>query len=462
MSTHLTARFVAQALGLPVPADPGAAFTAVSTDSRTLQPGALFVPIRGVRFDGHDFIPAALERGARGVVASRIVAGADVLVPVFSVPDTLAAFQALAKAWRRLFSIPVVAVAGSVGKTTTKDLLAAALSGRWRVLKTEASRNGEVGIPMTLLEMRREHDAAVIEIGIDEVGAMERHLALVQPTGAVVTAIGAEHLEKLRDLETVAREETLALEHAAQQGGLAVVNLDDPWLAPLFERLVTADKLGFTLEAGPARPGVLRGRLSEAFEELHVEGETFPLPLPGAHNASNFLAAIAAATGLGLSANEIRHGLKNFRPLHGRSEVRRLSGGPLVLCDYYNANPTSMAAALELFASLTAHGAKWACLGDMLELGPGEERFHRELAGPLMRAGVARVLLAGPRMAALADELGRRGFPGHVTHFERVDELAAALARDVRPEDAILIKGSRAMRMEQALPAAGADAGRER
>ncbi len=462
MPAELSGRFVADALGLPPPPGPDILFTGVSTDSRTLEPGALFVPIRGQRFDGHDFLPAALERGARGVVASRTVAGAGHGVAVFSVPDTLAAFQALAKAWRRQFAIPVVAVAGSVGKTTTKELLAAALSGRFRVLKTEASRNGDVGIPMTLLELKPEHEVAVVEIGIDEVGAMERHLDLVRPTGAVVTAIGAEHLEKLHNISTVAREESLALEAVAHEGGLAVVNLDDLWLAPLFETLGTPAKIGFTLEAGPPKPGVLRGRVSEAFEELHVDGEAFALPLPGGHNASNLLAAIAVATGLGLSAGEMRRGLESFRPVAGRSEIRRMAAGPLVICDYYNANPTSMAAALELLASLTSPGAKWACLGDMLELGPDEERLHRGLAEPLRRSGVAHVLLAGPRMAALAGELQTLGFPGSVAHFSNVEDLARALARGVRPEDAVLIKGSRGMRMERVLPELEALAGKER
>lgn len=462
MPTELSGRFVAEALGLPPPPGPDILFSGVSTDSRSLEPGALFVPIRGQRFDGHDFLPAALERGARGVVTSRTVAGAGHGVAVFAVPDTLAAFQALARAWRRRFTIPVVAVAGSVGKTTTKELLAAALSGRFRVLKTEASRNGEVGIPMTLLELKPEHEAAVVEIGIDEVGAMERHLDLVRPTGAVVTAIGAEHLEKLGNIPTVAREESLALEAASREGGLAVVNLDDLWLAPLFETLGTPAKIGFTLEAGPARPGVLRGRISEAFEELRVEDEAFALPLPGEHNASNLLAAIAVATGLGLPPAEIRRGLESFRPIAGRSEIRRLAAGPIVLCDYYNANPTSMAAAFELFASLSAPGKKWACLGDMLELGSDEERLHRGLAQPLRRSGVGYVLLAGSRMAALADELHLLGFPGSVEHFPSVEDLARALAHDVRPEDAVLVKGSRGMRMERVLPELEALAGKER
>jgi UDP-N-acetylmuramoyl-tripeptide--D-alanyl-D-alanine ligase len=462
LSPELTEAFVAGALGLAAPRGPTTLFSEVATDSRTLGSGALFVPIRGERYDGHDFIAAAVARGARGVIASRPVSIADPAVRIFAVPDTLEAFKKLAAAWRRSFDIPVVAVAGSVGKTTTKDLLAAALSGDFRVLKTEGSRNGDVGIPMTLLALRPEHAMAVVEIGIDEVGAMERHLDLARPTAAVVTAIGAEHLEKLRDLKTVAREETLALRRVAAKGGLVAVNLDDPFLAPLFRELAGPQTIGFTLEAGPDQPGVLRGRVSEAFAELRIEGEAFPLPLPGAHNASNLLAALTVAIGLELSPDAMRRGLASFRPAEGRSEVRRAEGGPLVVCDYYNANPASMAAAIGLLASLAVPGAKWACLGDMLELGPGEERFHRELAGPIRRAGVERVLLAGPRMAALAAELEAGGFAGKVTHFEDVPDLAAALAGHVGAGDAVLVKGSRAMRMERVWQALEARAGRAR
>lgn len=448
MPAELTARFVAEALGVPAPARPDLAFTTVSTDSRSLTEGALFVPIRGERFDGHDFIPAAVEHGAHGILSARPVT-APAGVAIFRVPDTLSAYQKLATAWRRTFNCPVVAVAGSVGKTTTKELLACALSGRFRVLKTEASRNGEVGVPMTLLELRPEHEAAVVEIGIDEVGAMDRLCGLVRPSAAVVTTIAPEHLEKLADLATVAREESLLLVRVAAGGGRAVVNLDDPFLAPLFEGLAMPTTTGFTLEAGPPRPRVLRGRASAAAGELVVEGEVYGLPLPGAHNASNLMAALAVALGLGVSPAEIRRGLESFRPLEGRSQIKRLPGGPLVLCDYYNANPASMAAAFALLASLPATGSRWACLADMLELGPEEERFHRELAGPLMRAGATHVLLAGTRMALLGQELKAHGYPGRVAHYPDVESLARALGSGVREEDAVLLKGSRAMHMER-------------
>ena len=371
-------------------------------------------------------------------------------MPTFQVPDTLAAFRTLAGAWRRELSIPVAAVAGSVGKTTTKEFLAAALSARWRTLKTEASRNGDLGIAMTLCALRPGDEAAVVEIGIDAVGAMASHLDLVRPTAAVVTAVGAEHLERLHDLDTVAREESLALEYTERSGGLAAVNLDDPRLAPLFERLASGRTLGFTLEAGPDRKGVLRGRLAEP-DRLEIEGRSFLRPLAGRHNASNLLAAIAVARGLGLSPDEIRKGLQSFRAAPGRTEIRRLPDGTTVLADHYNANPTSMRAALELLAALPAPGARWACLGDMLELGPDEERLHRELADPITAAGVSTVLLLGPRMESLADELRWSGYSGRVEHFERVEDLVAALTPG--PADAVLVKGSRGMRMERVLAA---------
>jgi UDP-N-acetylmuramoyl-tripeptide--D-alanyl-D-alanine ligase len=448
MPAELTAKFVAQALGVPPPPGPDVAFTAVSTDSRTLPEGALFVPIRGANFDGHDFIQAAIERKARGVLTQRNMPAMRA-VAVYKVPDTVAAFQKIAGAWRRKFAYPVAAVGGSIGKTTTKELLASALSGKFKVVKTTGSQNGEVGVPMTLVEMRQEHEVAVVEIGIDAPGAMDRLHALVRPTAAVLTAIAVEHLEKLHNIEMIAREESLLLVRTAAEGGLAFVNLDDPRLAPLLEKLHTPKTTGFTLQDGPDRTGVLRGRAAVAAGELVVEGEGYQLPLPGAHNAANLLAAIAVARGLGLSPAEIRKGLEGFQPLTGRSQIQKLPGGPLVLCDYYNASPASMAAAFTVLASLPATGKKWACLADMLELGPSEEQLHRDLAAPLMRSGATHVLLAGKRMAALAAELKARGFPGRVTHFADVDALVKSFGAQVREEDAVLIKGSRSMRMER-------------
>jgi len=459
---RLTASFASRAIGLGAGGAPEAdsEFTGVTTDSRSVPRGSLFVAIRGEKFDGHDFIGDAVAAGASGVLC-RMGTSVPPGALAFQVPDTLAAFRRLAGAWRAEFDLPVVAVAGAVGKTTTKDMLAALLSGRWpNVHRTSRSQNGFLGIAMTLIGLRPEHEAAVVEIGIDEPGAMDSHLGIVRPGVALVTAVGPEHLEKLGTLERVADEETRALEHAAARGGRAIVNLDDPWIRGWLENAARIDgfdpgrHLCFSLDPGTRPPSgcpVVRGTFAGGGLELTgpgIDRERLPLPLPGSHNAANLLAAAAAARTLGLSADEMRRGIGAFRPAFGRTDVRHLPGGIVVLCDYYNANPASIRAALTLLREL---GPKtlWACLGDMLELGPDEERFHRELAPDLVSSGVGQVLLLGTRMAWLADELARRRFKGLVRRFDTREELAGALAKGLRPGDAALIKGSRGMRMEE-------------
>ena len=445
-------------------------FTAVTTDSRKITPGCLFVALAGEKFDGHDFLQQAIEAGAAGLICREgsSIAPTSQPLAVFWVKDnsgTLNAYRELAHAWRKCFQIPVIAVAGSVGKTTTKELLTALLRGRWeKVLKTEGSQNGFVGIPMTLLDLRAEHGAAVIEVGIDEVGSMIPHLDLVSPQASLLTAIAAEHLEKLIDLPTVAREEGFALSQVAERQGLVAISLDDPWIAPFWKSLGKICKVGYTLHSETAQKAlehafgapILTGKLIDA-ATLKVSGfptgdETYTLPLPGKHNAANFLAALALATGLGLSPEELKRGLATFVGASGRSELRTLKSGTPVVCDYYNASPASMEAGLEMLADLAKakkSTALWACLGDMLELGPKEEDFHRGLAPSLQRLKVQNVLLYGPRMKALFDELKKQNFQGQVNHFSSHEEMAQQLTRGIQPSDAILIKGSRGMRMEK-------------
>lgn len=459
----LTPEFVRQALGSAPgsdrPAQDPSPFTGVTTDSRKAAPGCLFVALPGEKFDGHDFIAQALKAGARGVLCRTDYAGDTGSAALFRVADPVAGFRQLAAAWRRQFRIPVICVAGSHGKTTTKEILASMLGGRYaRILKTQASQNGFLGIPMTLLELRPEHEAAVVEVGIDEIGAMQSHLEVVEPTLAVLTAIGPEHLERLRDVPTVAREEGLALTRTAKAGGFVAIALDDPWIAPHFEALpATANKLGYSLLPGPSGPRLLRGEIGALLDTLTVQGggftkpEIFTLPLPGAHNAMNLLSAIALARAMDLSGEQIRRGIARFEGAEGRSQVREIAPKTPVLCDYYNANPASTRAALELLSQLASRrsmtGRRWACLADMLELGPEEQSYHRGLAEPIRSLGIEQVLLFGPRMRALREELDAS--PGTVLHFTTREELARYLVSGVRPGDAILIKGSRGMRMEE-------------
>lgn len=442
-------------------------FPAIVTDSRKISPGCLFVAIPGESFDGHDFIQQAIEKGAKGILSRQghpALSKAPVDVCVFAVPDTLNAYREIAKAWRARFKMPIAMVAGSNGKTTTKELLFALFQGKWQnVLKTQGSQNGFVGIPLTLLELNDSHQAAVIEVGIDEPGTMKGHVDVVSPDVAVLTVIQPEHLEKLIDLDTVEREEGYALSETLVRGGLIAVNCDDPRIAPHLTNTQMGRKLGYTLEDGcensshPSTllPTLLRGKLSSDMKTLEVIGadftspEKFPLPLPGKHNATNLLAAIAVARLCGLTADEMRAGLAKFSAPEGRSQVKRLTDGTQVICDYYNSQPASLKAGIELLRDLsaTSQTERWLCLADMLELGPNEEAFHREPATWIESLGSSNVLLYGKRMNWLEDELKKRGFRGKLMHFSTHADLAKELAQDAKPGSVVLIKGSNSMKM---------------
>jgi UDP-N-acetylmuramoyl-tripeptide--D-alanyl-D-alanine ligase len=415
-----------------------------------VKPGALFVALVGENADGHDYIAKARAAGASAVVHSKdFTPPPD--VASFPVEDTLAAWRALAKAWRREFHIPVAAIAGSAGKTTSKELVAALFRGRWgNVLNTEGSQNGFQGVPTTLLRLSAGHEAAVIEVGIDEPGAMIQHLDLVKPDCGLLTSIGPEHLEKLIDLDTVESEEGLLFRALEENKGLAAVNLDDERIRNQSSQLHEANTIAYSLR----KKADIRGHLQVSGESLFLDVEglreksvRFPVPLEGAHNALNLLGAIALAHGLGLSPEEMLQGLNTFTPPPGRSEVHHWQGCK-VFADTYNANPTSVEAALETLFSGAPQGQTWVCLGDMLEMGNLEEELHRGLADPILKHGVKHVLLFGPRMKYLLDELRARGFEGTLEHFDSHEAVAARLRASAKPGDTILLKGSRGMRME--------------
>jgi UDP-N-acetylmuramoyl-tripeptide--D-alanyl-D-alanine ligase len=458
----LTPDFIVRSLHLRIPAlpRPHTPFTGVFTDSRKSVPGSLFVALQGKNYDGHDFIENAVANGARGILCQRghsVVGSKNAYL--FYVEDPLKAYRRVAAAWRKEFSIPLIAIAGSAGKTTTKELLAAILQGKWKnILKTQGSQNGFVGIPMTLLELKPQHDAAIIEIGIDEVGTMEQHIALVSPGYSILTSIGPEHLENLMDVPTIAREEGIALSHVAKTDGTVAIYLDDPWIRPHLTTPKEGRKIPYSLKGATSKMEMISGHLSENGKELTFSGlgipeTTIPMPLPGSHNASNLLGAITLAAGLGLNATEIKKGITFFQGAEGRSEIVSLPGALSVICDYYNAQPASMAAAFNLLHETARHSGatrpQWACLADMLELGQNEEILHRELASKILELEINHVLLLGPRMKALSDELRRKGFQGQLADYNSHAELASALTKGVRPGDVVLIKGSRGMKMEE-------------
>ncbi|HET6656246.1 MAG TPA: UDP-N-acetylmuramoyl-tripeptide--D-alanyl-D-alanine ligase [Gammaproteobacteria bacterium] len=454
--TGLTAEFVANALDLPSGDYRRRVFTGVTSDTRGDVAGSLFVAIRGERFDAHRFIETAIAAGATGIIAERdqvVVRDSD--VAIFPVDDTLTAWRRIAAAWRQRFTLPVIAVGGSAGKTTTKNLLAAMLAGKFRnVLATSGSQNGYLGLAMTLTALRLQHEAAVVEIGIDARGAMAEHAALVQPDAAVVTAIGVEHLETLGDIDTVAAEECRLLNATAERGGTIFVHDDDARLQSYATTYAGERCIAYGL-GGAHGPDRACGRIdthSLVMDGLGLSGVKLPLPLVGRHNALNVLAAAAIARKLGLDGDEIRAGLATFTPDAARSNCIELSDDIVALADYYNASPLSMTAALDALAEL-GERRRWLCLGDMLELGPDELNFHRALATPIIDSAAYGVLLYGPRMKALAEALRYAAFQGEVVHFEDKAALADTLTRRIGPGDAILIKGSRGMAMEDVMTA---------
>ncbi len=459
ISPSFTSNFIAEALNFSLPFNsvPGSAvFTQICTDSRKIIPECLFVALQGEKMDGHDFIDSAITAGAAGIVCRKGFEPKQLMskgkpVIFYKVENTLSAYYKIAQAWRKQFSIPVVVVAGSVGKTTTKELLAAILSGKYpSVLKTQGSQNGFVGIPMTLLQMNSSHQIAVIEVGIDELGAMEQHMQLVRGTAAILTAIGPEHLEKLKDIPSIAREEGLALSSVAKFGGTVAIHLDDPWIKPHWNTLKDGKKIAYTMNVELKKTlgkDVIFGKIEADLKSIQIENENYILPLPGAHNASNTLGAITLALSLGLTAEQIRAGLKNFKSAEGRSEIKNING-ITVICDYYNANPTSMSAGIQLLVELSQGKTKWACLADMLELGTNEIEMHRSLAPLLITAKIDHLLLYGTRMKALYEALCTPAFIGKVHHFLTQEEVADTLASGIKSGDTVLIKGSRSMKME--------------
>lgn len=440
-------------------------FEAITTDSRKVRSGQLFVAIRGEKLDGHDFIEASLQSGATGILGERTRLEALLQekgnlehfkkAHFFGVSQVDQAYRQLGSAWRNRFSIPVVLVAGSNGKTTTKELLAAILQGKWSsVLKTTGSQNGFLGIPMTLLELRSQHQAAVVEVGIDDVGAMIQHVDSVCPTHAVLTVIGPEHLENLKDIPTVAREELLSLTETLRKGGKIAIHLDDPWIAPvaqITEKTAASDQtITFSLENTKA---TLLGSLDSNHQltvRIGSESLRLSVPLPGRHNAQNLMAAVSVAHQLELTADEILRGLNTFSGAEGRSQIRDLQPKRKVICDYYNASPVSMKAAFELLSQTgSPHSDRWACLADMKELGDQELQFHRDLAPLLLSSSLRGVLLTGPRMVSLQDELLTRGYAGVLKHFESPESLADFLKTQLTADSVVLIKGSRSMKMER-------------
>ncbi|OJT27116.1 UDP-N-acetylmuramoyl-tripeptide--D-alanyl-D-alanine ligase [Archangium sp. Cb G35] len=431
-------------------AQPAAEFTAVCTDTRALVPGCLFVALQGERFDAHDFLAQAASAGAAGAVVKkgRALPQLPEGFTLYEVEDTLAALGGLGRAHRERFRIPVGAVGGSNGKTTTKEMVGAILSVRGSALKTEGNLNNEVGVPLTLFRLEPSHVAAVVEMGMNRPGEMTRLTRVSKPDAAVITIIQPEHLEGLGSIEGVAEAEGEMFRELPPEA-VAVVNVDDPLIPPQAARS-RAKKLTFgrAANADVRLAGVTpRGREGLAVT-VHYQGKDWPVKLSfiGEHNALNATGAFALAVALGYSPEECVKGLEAARPYARRLNVVDGLHGVTVVDDCYNANPASMAAALDTLRSLVQPGGrKVAVLGDMLELGPGELEEHAQL-GTLAAGKAELVAFFGPRSRKGYEAAG---LGNDAAHFTEVEPLLAWLQPQLKAGDVVLVKASRGMRLER-------------
>jgi UDP-N-acetylmuramoyl-tripeptide--D-alanyl-D-alanine ligase len=439
---------------------------ALSTDSRTLQTGDYFLALKGERFDGHAFVPAALAGKAAGAIVARddgrrLLNGVPIQRTLLGVNDPLRALQQLGAAHRRRFAMPVIGVTGSNGKTTTKEMTAAILSQRHAVHKTRGNLNSQIGLPMVLLGLTSAHEAAVLELGISRHGELTRLCEAAAPTIGVITTIGPAHLESLGDLNGVRNAKGELLD-SLPADGVAVLNRDEvsfDWLRERcrcrvvgFGESARADVKSRVLGIEPGEPP--RQRIIVQWDGGSAEAR---LPFIGMHFAVNAAAAVAAALAVGVGPDEIVAGLETVRLPAMRSEIRPLPGGARLLLDAYNANPLSVRRALETAAQLSGSGSIVAVLGDMLELGPEAERWHDEVGRYAATLPVGRLVTVGTLAGRMADGAAAAGLSADAIERCADAESAAALlerwmrAGEIRAGDVVLVKGSRGMRMERVL-----------
>ncbi len=433
---------VAQALGQPRFGGTDRPIRAVTTDTRALQPGDLFVALKGERFDAHDFLPDAVAAGAAALVVRDVTRCAGLGVPIFAVDDTLHALGALGHFFRAAWTLPVIAVGGSNGKTSTKELLKAALGARFTVHATSGNLNNQIGTPLTLLGLPQGADCAVVEVGTNMPGEIPLLRAIVAPTVAVVTCVQEEHLEGFGDLAGVLAEEAALLDGVE----LAIVPVTEPGLIDEARR--RAQRVITTGLEGGDVAATAHGINADGSGWLELDGVRIAVPLRGVHNLRNAMLALATAKAFGIALADAARALASMPQPSMRSAVEPLGSG-LLINDAYNANPGSMRAAIELLAAVGAGRQRVAVLGTMRELGPTAPHLHREIARAALASGADLVAGIGEFQAALAAE--GAGDPRVITAGD-VDDLWPVLQMRLQANAAILLKASRGVRLERLLP----------
>ena len=427
--------------------------TGISTDTRSLKSGDLFFALKGENFDGHAFVESAFEKGASAAVVEGSFAHARFLsVPLLVVENATRALGELAHLYRKRFSIPVIAIGGSNGKTTTKDMITKVLASSYTVLSTDGNHNNHIGVPLTLFRLEKKHEMAVVEVGTNHPGEIEHLVHLLDPTDGLITNIGHEHLEFFKSLDGVAEEEgTLFRQLKSRKRAQLFVNADDTRVKAIAGRTKNRWTYGFDSRAvdvagriiGVDKKGASRFEFRSKSMKRSVSVQ---LKVPGRHNAVNAIAAAAVGVAFDVPAARIRKALECFHPSDKRMEVLKV-GGVTIYNDTYNANPDSMIAALHTLAAARVSGKKIAVLADMLELGELAPEEHERVGREAAKLGVGYMLTFGEH----AKHIHGAARVSSAIHYDQKNILAEYLAELVAPGDAVLVKGSRGMKMEDVI-----------
>ncbi|MGD8782965.1 MAG: UDP-N-acetylmuramoyl-tripeptide--D-alanyl-D-alanine ligase [Thioalkalispiraceae bacterium] len=416
----------------------------VTTDSRVAKPGELFIALQGPNFDGHDYVEMAAGKGVAAIIVSREL---PTSLPQIIVEDTRLALGQLANAWRMQFSIPVIAITGSNGKTTVKELTTSILSQTHNVLATKGNLNNDIGVPLTLLQLGSDHSAAVIEMGANHQKEIEYLTHLAKPTVAVITNAGPAHLEGFGDLDGVAKAKGEIYSSLTSEG-TAIINKDDKYFS-YWQSLcagMNISTFGIKSEADFSAD-----KRDQTVVISTPDGEvTVNYPLPGEHNLLNALAASAACRAVGANLNDIKNGLEQMHGVSGRLELKKGKSGSQIIDDTYNANPASLKVALQVLSEYP--GTHYLALGDMGELGVGAEELHSDAGEQARRSGVDKLYAIGKYAKFSANSFGEQGFA-----FEDQPSMISEIESQLSNNVTLLVKGSRLMKMENIVNALAAN-----
>jgi UDP-N-acetylmuramoyl-tripeptide--D-alanyl-D-alanine ligase len=432
----------AQALGAQCVGDVSAAYSSASIDSRTITRGQLFVALKGPNFDAHDFVASVAALGAAGAIVNKPI---PIALPQIVVPDTRIALGQLAHAWRNQFNAPIVAITGSNGKTSVKEMLACILNkaaGVGEVLTTEGNLNNDYGVPLMMLRMNAKHRFIALEMGMNHLGELNYLTKLAKPDVAIINNAGRAHIGELGSVDAIAQAKG-EIYAGLSNDGIAVINLDDQY-ADYWKSLNQHHRImtfGLTPKADVHGLDDGQLRISNRFAGASIDLVT-QLSVPGEHNVRNALAAAACAFAIGISAENIAAGLRDYRGTKGRLERKAGAGGCTVIDDTYNANPDSMKAAIRVLAK--AQGRRLLVLGDIGEMGAYARAMHEEVGAYARSHQIDELYVIGKHVGDYA-----KGFGGGTQVFDELEDLVAAVQRELEPTATVLVKGSRSARMER-------------